>query len=128
MSAMRALEVARENAATQGVIDRIEFRCGDLLEPLAGQRVRYLVSNPPYISDEQWLKVAPNVKDYEPVGALRGGVDGLKYIGPADRPGAPILRSTRAIGVGDRLAAEARCVAQGRRGCWFSEWACVSRP
>ena len=77
-----ALEVARENAASQGVSDRIEFRHGDLLEPLAGQRARYLVSNPPYISDEQWLKVAPNVKDYEPVGALRGGADGLKYIGP----------------------------------------------
>ena len=35
--------------------------------------MRYLVSNPPYISDEQWEKVAPNVKDYEPVAALRGG-------------------------------------------------------
>ena len=94
-----ALEVARENAASHGVSDRIEFRHGDLLEPLAGQRVRYLVSNPPYISDEQWLKVAPNVKDYEPVGALRGGVDGLKYIGPLiaqahrllDHPGQLVL-------------------------------------
>ena len=94
-----ALEVARENAATQGVADRIEFRQGDLLEPLVGLRVRYLVSNPPYISDEQWLKVAPNVKDYEPVGALRGGVDGLKYIGPLiaqthqflDHPGQLVL-------------------------------------
>lgn len=94
-----ALEVARANASSQGVSDQVEFRCGDLLEPLAGQRVRYLVSNPPYISDELWAKVAVNVKDYEPIDALRGGVDGLKYIRPLieqahlflDHPGQLVL-------------------------------------
>lgn len=77
-----ALDIARQNAATHGVADRIDFRHGDLLEPLGAQRVRYLVSNPPYISDEEWAEVAPNVKDHEPVEALRAGVDGLKYIRP----------------------------------------------
>ena len=75
-----ALKLAGENAREQGVADRVEFRHGDLLEPLLGQRVRYLVSNPPYISDAEWEEVLPNVKDYEPVGALRGGPDGLKFI------------------------------------------------
>ncbi len=75
-----ALAVARGNAADQGVTDRIDFVQGDLLAPLAGQRVRYLVSNPPYISDEEWAAVAPNVKHYEPEHALRGGVDGLRYL------------------------------------------------
>ena len=75
-----ALKLAVENAKEQGVAERIEFREGDLLEPLVGQRVRYLLSNPPYISDAEWEDVLPNVKDYEPVGALRGGPDGLKFI------------------------------------------------
>jgi release factor glutamine methyltransferase len=78
----RALEVARRNAARHGVADRIDFAHGDLLEPLAGRRFHFLLSNPPYISDAEWLEVAPNVKDYEPVTALRGGADGLEYIRP----------------------------------------------
>lgn len=77
-----ALAIAKENAEAQGVADRIDFRQGDLLEPLReqGDRVRYLLSNPPYISDAEWAEVEPNVKDYEPEIALRGGADGLRYI------------------------------------------------
>ena len=94
-----ALRVAQANSLTHGVDDRIDFRLGNLLEPLAGQRVRYLASNPPYISDAQWSRVPRNVKDYEPVRALRGGVDGLKFIRPIieqaptclDKPGQLVL-------------------------------------
>lgn len=75
-----ALEIARINAQAYAVNDRIDFHEGDLLEPLVGQRLQYLVSNPPYISDIQWQQLPCHVKNYEPVGALRGGVDGLKYI------------------------------------------------
>ncbi|MFP4145409.1 MAG: peptide chain release factor N(5)-glutamine methyltransferase [Phycisphaeraceae bacterium] len=77
-----ALAVARENAEAQGVAERIEFREGNLLEPLAGERFRYLVSNPPYIPDAEWEAVEPNVKRYEPEHALRGGADGLDYLRP----------------------------------------------
>ncbi|MFA9479586.1 peptide chain release factor N(5)-glutamine methyltransferase [Phycisphaerales bacterium AB-hyl4] len=73
-----ALAIARENAKRHDVSDRIEFRHGNLLDALGSDRVQYLVSNPPYISDEEWDAVAPNVKDYEPVHALRSGVDGLR--------------------------------------------------
>jgi len=69
-------------AETHGVTDRIDFRLGHLLEPLGRQRVHYLVANPPYISDAEWEQVAPNVKDYEPELALRGGADGLDVIRP----------------------------------------------
>lgn len=77
-----ALAVARDNAEAQKVADRIDFRRGDLLEPLAGLRVRYLVSNPPYIPDHEWDAVEPNVKNYEPTHALRGGPDGLEFVRP----------------------------------------------
>jgi len=78
----KALAVARENAAAHGVESHIDFRHGHLLEPLAGMRFRFLCSNPPYISDKEWAEVEPNVKDYEPVTALRGGHDGLEFIRP----------------------------------------------
>ena len=77
-----ALAVAKENAAEQGVAERIDFRQGDLLEPVKGERLTYLVSNPPYIPDHEWGDVEPNVKDHEPTHALRGGEDGLDYIRP----------------------------------------------
>lgn len=77
-----ALAIARENAQKQGVADYITFRQGDLLEPLRGERLTYLVSNPPYIPDHEWDAVEPNVKDHEPTHALRGGTDGLDYLRP----------------------------------------------
>ncbi|XAL98143.1 peptide chain release factor N(5)-glutamine methyltransferase [Phycisphaeraceae bacterium D3-23] len=77
-----ALAVARENAETHGVVELIDFRHGDLLEPLGNAKFSYLISNPPYIPDSEWADVAPNVKDHEPTHALRGGVDGLDLIRP----------------------------------------------
>ena len=72
--------MAKENAAEQGVSEDIRFLQGDLFGPLAGQRVKYIVTNPPYISDAEWAEVLPNVKEYEPVIALRGGEDGLQFV------------------------------------------------
>lgn len=83
----QALEVAHENAVRHGVADRLDLLAGDLLTPLADHPTytasgsfNYLVSNPPYIPDDEWDAVAPNVKDHEPHTALRGGVDGLDYV------------------------------------------------
>jgi len=82
-----ALAVARENAARHDVLERIDFVQGDLLAPLGEHPatrgpacVDYLVSNPPYIPDDEWNAVAPNVKNHEPHAALRGGVDGLDFV------------------------------------------------
>ena len=87
----RAVETARRNAESLGVADRVEFRLGDLLEPIAHERLRYLVSNPPYISDAEWREVEPNVRDYEPESALRGGADGLRYLRALIEKGRPLL-------------------------------------
>jgi release factor glutamine methyltransferase len=89
----KALDVARENALAHGVADRIEFRQGDMLEPIAHERLRYLVSNPPYISDAEWRDVPPNVKDYEPPSALRGGADGLRYLRELIEKSRPLVDS-----------------------------------
>lgn len=79
-----ALQLAERNATRNNVT--IELLEGPALEPLrAGDRPRrvdVICSNPPYISDVAWAEVPPNVKDYEPASALRGGPDGLAVIRP----------------------------------------------
>lgn len=77
----KALAVAARNVARHGVADSVELRRGDLLAPVAGEEpFDLLASNLPYISDAEWAKVAPNVRDHEPTLALRGGRDGLDLI------------------------------------------------
>jgi release factor glutamine methyltransferase len=82
-----AVEVARANAIRHGVLDRLDILTGDLLAPLLDYpptrgvaSLDYLVSNPPYIPDDEWPAVAPNVKEHEPHLALRGGADGLDCV------------------------------------------------
>ncbi|MEC9374126.1 MAG: peptide chain release factor N(5)-glutamine methyltransferase, partial [Planctomycetota bacterium] len=81
-----ALEVAKMNAHRHKVEDRIDFLEGDLvarlLEHPIGREVDVLAANPPYIPDAEWEQVEPNVKEFEPESALRGGADGLLFVGP----------------------------------------------
>lgn len=81
-----ALAVARKNAARHGVADRIDFCLGAGLGPLehaAGEgRFDAICSNPPYICDEEWAQLSPNVRCYEPATALRAGPEGLDVIRP----------------------------------------------
>lgn len=76
-----ALQVATQNAIKHQVSKRIEFAQGDLLQPLIEQqrRVHVLVSNPPYIPDGEIDTLPKEVKQHEPLIALRGGSDGLDF-------------------------------------------------
>lgn len=75
----QALAVARENALTNRVEERISFLQGDLFEPLKAPIIfDLIVSNPPYISEEEYKSLPPDVQK-EPVRALLGGEDGLDY-------------------------------------------------
>lgn len=71
-----ALDVARRNAATHGVSERVVFACGDLLDPMT-ERVDLIVCNPPYVVDSCRPSLQPEVRDHEPAVALFGGGDGL---------------------------------------------------
>ncbi|MFH0071230.1 N5-glutamine methyltransferase family protein, partial [Peribacillus sp. NPDC056705] len=71
-----ALEVASRNAQRLGA--DVEFRQGNLLEPLAGLAPDIIVSNPPYIPAEDIEELQPEVRDHEPRLALDGGEDGLR--------------------------------------------------
>ncbi len=74
-----ALEVARANAAANGVAQRIEFVHGDMSElaALLPCGCQMVVSNPPYIASAEMACLMPEVRDYEPPLALEGGADGL---------------------------------------------------
>jgi release factor glutamine methyltransferase len=76
-----ALAVARRNAAQVGVSDRIDFRCGDCLRPVAGEgQFDAIVSNPPYIPSESINHLEPGVRQHEPRLALDGGPGGLDMV------------------------------------------------
>jgi release factor glutamine methyltransferase len=67
-----ALEIARTNARRLGLESRVRLSQGDLLSPveyLAGS-VDLVVSNPPYVSAEQFPSLMPEVRDHDPRLAL----------------------------------------------------------
>ena len=76
-----ALAVARENAAAHGVADRIDFRQGDLFEPVH-ERVDAVAANLPYLTDEsveEWTDERTSLA-FEPRTAVLAGADGLAHI------------------------------------------------
>lgn len=76
-----ALEVGKENAAYNGVGDRIEFILSDLFERVPGKRkFDIIISNPPYIPSEDYDSLPPEVRS-EPRIALDGGHKGLEFYG-----------------------------------------------
>ena len=71
-----ALDVAKSNARSIGVVDRCSLLQSDYFQNVTG-KFDLLVSNPPYITDQAMEGLSENVKAYEPALALKGGEDGL---------------------------------------------------
>ncbi len=78
-----ALKVARENAKKNQVENQIEFLQGDLFEPLKNKnlegKIDGLVSNPPYVSPEEFDRLPKEVKEYEPMVALKTEEEGTDF-------------------------------------------------
>ena len=76
-----ALSIARANAAEHGVAERIEWIESDLLAAVpAERRFDFVVSNPPYVSEAEFARLAPEVKNFEPRRALVAGPQGVEVI------------------------------------------------
>ena len=77
-----ALEVAKLNAKVHEVTDRIDFRLLDVYEPVDQillKRFDILVSNPPYVSNDDYEHLQLEVRKYEPRSATTDGKDGLEF-------------------------------------------------
>lgn len=72
-----AIEVAKQNAEINQA--EIEFIKSDMFAELSDRRFDVIISNPPYIKSEDISELQTEVKDFEPMLALDGGVDGLDF-------------------------------------------------
>lgn len=97
-----ALTLARENRDRCG--GRVSFVEGDLCRPLRGGSFDALVSNPPYLTTEEYTALDPSVRDWEPREALVGGSDGL---GPINRI---LVEGRDVVRAGGWVAMEVDCV------------------
>ena len=112
-----ALAVAAANAARHGVAERIEFvECDLLADPRAAGPWDVIVSNPPYVRDDEYPALPRDVRDHEPKTALVAGPTGVEIVTrlaaeAAERlaPGGWLLVE---IGPSTAAAAEAALAAQ----------------
>ena len=81
-----AVNIARENAAKNGVEEKILFAEGDLFraktkseKSLSRRSYDLICANPPYIPTAEIEKLEPEVRDHDPMLALDGGADGLDF-------------------------------------------------
>jgi len=76
-----ALAVARDNATRHGVLDRVEFVECDLLDAPAGVGPwDVIVSNPPYVREDEFDALPRDVRLHEPRTALVSGPTGVEVI------------------------------------------------
>jgi len=75
-----ALDLARENARTHGLENRILWLNKSLLDDCAPESCDAIVANLPYISSNDWKALAPAVRDHEPQAALESGPSGMELI------------------------------------------------
>ena len=75
-----AIEVAKRNARDLGTADKIEFRQSNLFEAITDdEKFDLILSNPPYISDEEYKTLPPEVLA-DPKIALTSGEEGLDAV------------------------------------------------
>lgn len=111
-----ACAVARENAEALGLADRVHISVSDWVSRVEGM-FDLVVSNPPYIARAEMADLAPEVRDWEPTGALTDGADGLScyraILAGVTEVLAPGGRLVMELGVGQAEAVGSLAVARG---------------
>jgi len=96
-----ALDIARQNAERHGVGERVTFVEADrfaIPEALAeAATFDLLVSNPPYVPENDFQTLAANVRGHEPRTALTDGADGLSFFRVLGDDGAKLLKPDGAL-------------------------------
>ena len=74
----KAIQVASLNAGKYSLDNRLSLVVSNWLESVNINSFNVIISNPPYIPNNQISELAPEVKDFDPILALDGGDDGLR--------------------------------------------------
>lgn len=103
-----AIETATKNAEINKVSARCRFEHCDIMKNIPDIVADVVVSNPPYIPQKDIEGLHRKVKDFEPLTALIGGIDGLDFYRriSSDIPLSPggILAFEVGIGQADDVA------------------------
>ncbi|MBI5848031.1 MAG: peptide chain release factor N(5)-glutamine methyltransferase [Nitrospirae bacterium] len=73
-----ALIYAKKNAAANNITN-VRFAQGSLFAPIRGKRFDIITANPPYIRADEIETLQREIRDWEPVAALDGGMDGMDF-------------------------------------------------
>jgi release factor glutamine methyltransferase len=89
-----ALRVAARNVARYGVADRVTLIERDFASVPDGERSGFdaVVSNPPYVTEDEWRHLQPEVRDNEPRIALVPGPTGYEAYEAVVRASGRLLR------------------------------------
>lgn len=91
-----ALRVARGNLERLG-IKNVRLLHGSLFRPFrkyfSDSKLDLILSNPPYISEEEWGRLPRSIRDHEPRRALVSGPTGLEIIAALIKESPPFLRT-----------------------------------
>ncbi|MEI6157554.1 MAG: peptide chain release factor N(5)-glutamine methyltransferase [Atribacterota bacterium] len=90
-----SVQLSRENASRLRVQDRVIFFRSDLFAIMPtqpGLQFDCILSNPPYVRDDEWQSLSSEITQYEPKNALVAGMDGLDIIRRIFREGPAYLK------------------------------------
>ena len=101
-----ALAVAKKNGEAL-CVDRVEWTKSDLFADVPAEQYDWLVSNPPYLTQEDMGRLEPEVS-HDPEQALFGGADGLDVYRRIAADGAAYVKAggkcTLEVGAGQARA------------------------
>lgn len=91
----QAIELAEDNAVRLKVA--VDFLTSDLLAEVPRKKFDLVVANLPYVPSQKLSFAAEQILDWEPLLAIDGGEDGLKYIRPLLASIQPYLKDQARI-------------------------------
>ncbi|WP_457641119.1 peptide chain release factor N(5)-glutamine methyltransferase [Persephonella sp.] len=87
----KALQLSALNAKINNVLDRFILIKSDLFEKLPDMKFDFIVSNPPYVSEEEYETLEEEVKK-EPLESLIAGKEGLEFYERIVKEGKEFLK------------------------------------
>ena len=110
-----ALSLASENAASLDLAGRVSFLRADWFDGVPAGTFDLVVSNPPYLSEEELSAAAPEVREHEPRGALACADQGFSDLGRIIAGAAGVLAPGGLLALETGILHHARAAESARR-------------